>query len=94
LKALPETTPRMVKIILTGFPTLQNAATAINKGIDAYLMKPVNSDELLRLIKEHLDKQKQEAQYGQEKLADFVETRLKELTSKEPGSQETQETNN
>ncbi|HUK28865.1 MAG TPA: response regulator [Candidatus Acidoferrales bacterium] len=94
LKALPETTPRMVKIILTGFPTLQNAVTAINKGIDAYLMKPVNSDELLRLIKEHLDKQKQEAQYGQEKLADFVETRLKELTSKEPGSQETQETNN
>ena len=94
LKALPETTPRMVKIILTGFPTLQNAVTSINKGIDGYLMKPVNSDELLRLIKEHLDKQKQEGQYGQDKLADFVETRLKELTSKELGDQKEQGTDN
>jgi two-component system response regulator PilR (NtrC family) len=94
LKALPETTPRMIKIILTGFPTLQNAVTAINKGVDAYLMKPVNSDELMRLIREHLDKQRSETKYDQEKLADFVETRLKELTAKELNTQKKQETDN
>ena len=79
LTALKETTPRMVKIILTGFPALQNAIAAINKGIDAYLIKPVNTDELLRVIKEQLDKQKQEKEYGQQRLAQFVETRLREL---------------
>ena len=79
LTALTETTPKMVKIMLTGYPTLENAVKAINKGVDAYLIKPVNSDAMLKLIKEHLDKQKQEKEYGQQRVAQFVETRLKEL---------------
>jgi DNA-binding NtrC family response regulator len=83
LTALKETTPKMVKIILTGYPALQNAVTAINKGADAYLIKPVNTDELLRLIKEQLDKQKHETEYSQERVAQFVETRLMELQTEE-----------
>ena len=86
LQTLEETTPKMVKIILTGFPTLQNAVRAINKGVDAYLIKPVDTDELLRLIKENLEKQKHETEYDQNKLAKFVETRLKELTTNETDS--------
>ncbi len=73
----------MIKIILTGYPGLQNAVTAINKGIDAYLIKPVNADELLRVIKDHLEKQKQEKEYGQQKVAQFIESRFKELQTKE-----------
>ena len=83
LTALKETTPKMVKIILTGYPALQNAVAAINKGVDAYLIKPVNTDELLRLIKEHLHKQKHETEYSQQRLAQFVETRFKELQTEE-----------
>ncbi len=79
LTALKETTPKMVKIILTGYPALQNAVKAINKGVDYYLIKPVNTDELLRVIREHLDKQKREKEYSQQKVAQFVETRFKEL---------------
>ena len=83
LTALTETTPKMVKIMLTGYPTLENAVKAINKGVDAYLIKPVNSDAMLKLIKEHLDKQKQEKEYGQQRVAQFVETRFKELETEE-----------
>ena len=83
LTSLKDTTPRMVKIILTGFPGLQNAVTAINKGVDAYLIKPVNPSELLRVVKEHLDKQRQEKEYSQEKVAEFVETRFKQLENQE-----------
>jgi DNA-binding NtrC family response regulator len=83
LTALKETTPKMVKIILTGYPALQNAITAINKGVDAYLIKPVNTNEILRLIKELLDKQKHETEYSQQKVAQFVETRFKELETEE-----------
>ena len=82
LTALKETTPKMVKIILTGYPALENAIRAINKGVDAYLIKPVKTDELLKLIKEYLDKQKQEKEYGQQKIAQFVETRIKELADR------------
>jgi DNA-binding NtrC family response regulator len=83
LTALRETTPKMVKIILTGFPALENAVRSINKGVDGYLIKPVNPDELLRFIKEFLDKQKHESEYTQQRLAQFVETRLKELQAEE-----------
>jgi len=83
LTAMKETTPRMIKSILTGYPALQNATRAINKGVDGYLIKPVNTDELLRFIKENLDKQKHESEYSQERLAQFVETRLKELQPEE-----------
>ena len=83
LTALKETTPKMVKIILTGYPALQNAVAAINKGVDAYLIKPVNTDGLLRLIKEQLNKQKHETEYSQQRLAQFVETRFKELQTEE-----------
>jgi len=89
LSALRETTPRIVKIILTGYPDLQNAVTAINKGVDGYLVKPVNPPELLRVVKHHLDKQKQEMAYGEQKVAEFVETRFKELESQDRGSSET-----
>jgi DNA-binding NtrC family response regulator len=83
LTALKETTPRMIKIILTGYPALQNAVNAINKGVDYYLIKPVNTDELLRVIKEQLEKQRREKEYSQQKIAEFVETRLKELQTEE-----------
>ena len=83
LSALKDTTPRMVKIILTGFPGLQNAVTAINKGVDAYLIKPVNPNELLKVVKENLDKQKQERTYSQDKVAEFVESRFKQLETQE-----------
>ena len=82
LTKLKDTTPRMVKIILTGFPGLENAVTAINKGVDAYLIKPINATELLRVVKEHLNKQQQEKTYSQEKVAEFVESRFKELETK------------
>jgi DNA-binding NtrC family response regulator len=83
LSALKDTTPRMVKIILTGFPGLQNAVTAINKGVDAYLIKPVNPNELLKVVKENLEKQKQERSYSQDKVAEFVESRFKQLETQE-----------
>jgi DNA-binding NtrC family response regulator len=83
LTAMRETTPAMVKIILTGYPALQNAIDAVNKGADAYLVKPINMDELLRTVKQHLKKQSELNEYGQEKLAHFVETRLREVQAEE-----------
>ena len=83
LTTLKVTTPKMVKIILTGYPALDNAVKAINEGVDYYLIKPVEPIELLRVIKEQLDKQRREKEYGQQKLAQFVENRLNELQAQE-----------
>jgi DNA-binding NtrC family response regulator len=79
LTKMKDTTPKMRKIIITGYPTLQNAIEAVNKGADAYIMKPFNMDRVLATIKEQLEKQKEELKYSQEKVAEFIETRVREL---------------
>jgi DNA-binding response OmpR family regulator len=70
--------PRMRKIILTGHATLDNAIEALNLGADAYLMKPVNPKDLLKVIEEQLLKQQEDMAMSQEKFSDFVSTRIKQ----------------
>ena len=79
LTAMKETTPKMVKVIVTGYPSLQNAIEAVNEGADAYVMKPFNLDSVLNIIKEHLKKQQEARKYSEGKVAEFIETRAKEL---------------
>jgi two-component system response regulator PilR (NtrC family) len=83
LTALKETVPRMAKIMLTGYPSTQNAIDAVNGGADGYIVKPARMDELLRVVKEHLRRQQEAREYGEEKVKEFVESRVKELESKE-----------
>jgi DNA-binding NtrC family response regulator len=59
LTTLHEDLPKMVKIMVTGYPSLENAVEALNLGADAYVIKPVKPEELLALIKEKLEKQRE-----------------------------------
>jgi DNA-binding NtrC family response regulator len=47
--------PKMVKIVITGDPSLDNAIGAINEGAEGYILKPFDVQELLQVIKKHLD---------------------------------------
>jgi DNA-binding NtrC family response regulator len=82
LSAMKESTPKMVKIIVTGYPALQNAVEAVNKGADGYVLKPVDIDSLLKTIKEHLKRQKEAQKYSEQKVTEFIETRARELEVK------------
>ena len=79
LTEMKENTPKMVKIIITGYPSLENAIEAVDKGADAYILKPFDMDNVLNKIKEHLKKQQEAKKYSQEKVTEFIETRFKEL---------------
>ena len=83
LTKMKDTVPKMVKIIITGYPTLQNAIEAVNKGADGYIVKPINIEETLKIIREHLKKQEEERKYSEQKMVEFIETRVKELETKE-----------
>jgi len=79
LTKMKNAVPKTRKIIITGYPTLKNAVAAVNKNADAYLMKPVDIDKLLETIREQLKLQEAEKTYSEQKVADFIETRIKEL---------------
>ena len=81
LTILREVAPRMKKIIITGFPSLQNAINAVNEGADGYLLKPVGMDHLFKTIEELLRRQREEEKYSEKKVEEFIETRVKELES-------------
>jgi len=51
LEILHRESPRMVKIMMTGFPSLENAIASLKFGADAYIMKPVNPEKLLDVVK-------------------------------------------
>ncbi len=79
LTSFKETTPKMVKVIVTGYPSLQNAVEAVNKGANAYVLKPFNVKSVLQTIKEQLKKQREARKYSEERVTEFIETRAKEL---------------
>jgi DNA-binding NtrC family response regulator len=79
LKRIKETVPKMRKIIITGYPSIQNAIEALNQGADGYIVKPFDMPKVLATIKEQLKKEEEEKKYSQEKVKEFIETRVKEL---------------
>jgi two-component system response regulator AtoC len=82
LTAMRDTSPKMVKIIVTGYPSMENAIEAVNRGADAYIVKPFTMETLLRTIEEHLRKQKEAVKYSEKKVKEFIETRAEEYESK------------
>ena len=84
LSSLRETVPRMRKVIITGFPSMQNAVEALNKGADAYVTKPFEMEKILKTIKDQLKKQQEEKKFSQDKVTEFIQTRVKELEETKP----------
>lgn len=54
LKTLRELQPKMVNIIVTGHPSIENAVKSVNEKADGYLLKPVKIPEMLEMIKKVL----------------------------------------
>jgi two-component system response regulator PilR (NtrC family) len=80
LSMMKETIPKMAKIIITGYPSMQNAIEAVNRNADRYLLKPLNMEELLKIIKELLKKQQEEKKYSEAKVLEFIQSRIRELS--------------
>ena len=79
LKLMKPAVPRTRKIMVTGYPSTQNAIEALNKNADAYLIKPVDIEKLLSTIKEQLKLQEEESKFSEEKVAEFIESRVNEI---------------
>jgi DNA-binding response OmpR family regulator len=54
LAKLKKQLQQTIKIMITGFPSLETGVKALDEGADAYLVKPVKPEELLILLEEKL----------------------------------------
>jgi DNA-binding response OmpR family regulator len=57
LKKIRTLSPKTVVLMVTGYPTIDNAVESLNFGAAAYLTKPVIPQELLQFIKDKLSQQ-------------------------------------
>jgi len=80
LKLIKDNVPRTRKIMVTGYPSMQSAITALNKNADAYLVKPVDVEKLINTVKDQLRQQEEEKTFSEMKVAEFIETRVKEIS--------------
>ena len=82
LTELKEGSPKMRKIMVTGFPTLPNAVEALNKQANAYLTKPVEIPKMLKIIRDQLTLQEEEKTINEYKIGEFIKTRAKEFSER------------
>jgi two-component system response regulator PilR (NtrC family) len=78
LSLLKETSPRMVKIIMTGFPSVDNAIDAITNRVDSYLTKPINPENILKTVREQLSKQETEKEFTEDNVSKYITSRFKQ----------------
>jgi DNA-binding NtrC family response regulator len=83
LSLIKDTKPKMKIIIITGYPDAKTAIDAVNKKADAYLIKPYNPNELLEQIDLNIRQQKEELRYTQEKVLEYIKSRVRQLDEKE-----------
>ncbi len=60
LTKMPLGTPRMRTIIISGYPSLENTVGSLNLGADAYLVKPIDPSDLVKIVKDKLYEQEVE----------------------------------
>jgi DNA-binding NtrC family response regulator len=71
--------PKVKKIMLTGFPDTETAIKSVNEKADAYIVKPFDPEKLIEIISENLAQQKEELKYTQEKVLEYIQNRVREL---------------
>ncbi len=79
LTSMRGTQPKMMKIMVTGYPSLENAVDALNYGADAYVIKPLNPENLLGLIEKKLVEQSQAGKMTQENVTEWIRTRVRQI---------------
>jgi len=79
LKTIHKNQPEMMKIMVTGYPSLENAVIALNHGADAYIIKPVKPEKLLDLIEDKLEEQSQAEKMTEGKVTEWIKTRARRI---------------
>ncbi|MFQ6011541.1 MAG: response regulator [Nitrososphaerales archaeon] len=71
--------PSMVKIIITGFPSMLNATEALNKGVEAYVVKPFEPHDLVVTVKQKLKENSEQLRVIQNRVIANLTESVKKL---------------
>ena len=81
LTSIHRESPQSIKVMVTGYPSLENAVEALNLGADAYIMKPVDPTKLLQVLEEKIREQQETEKVSEEKVTEWIRHRARKLDS-------------
>jgi DNA-binding response OmpR family regulator len=73
VSAMRRIQPNAVTLILTGFPAFEAALRAIREQVDEFLVKPADTAELVRMIKQRLQQRQPRAPVLTKRLANIIQ---------------------
>ena len=79
LTQIAQISPSTMKIMVTGFPSLENSVTSLNFGANAYLVKPVDPEKLIEIVQDKIDEQSALQKIDETKVNDWIESRVRKL---------------
>lgn len=77
IERLTDTLPRMRKVIITGYASLENAVRALRLGANAFIMKPISPKDLLGVVEKELKLQREELKDLQDGMAEYIKNETK-----------------
>ena len=84
LAEVKDSTPKTLRVMITGSPSVETAVEAVNKLADGYILKPFDIDKVLERIRSLLERQSKDLWMTDDKVAEYILSRAKEqLTSNE-----------
>lgn len=78
LTEINDVSPKSRKVIITGYPSLDNAVDSVNLQADAYLIKPVKPTVFLKTVADNLKQQSEQEMTSEDNVLKWVESRYKE----------------
>ncbi len=79
LKIMDDHISKTFKIMITGYPSTENAIKALNLKADAYLIKPIDPGKLLKTVQEKLREREEADKVTEERVGKWIETRAQKL---------------
>ncbi|MBC7112847.1 MAG: response regulator [Candidatus Methanomethyliales bacterium] len=77
IERLTDTLPKMRKVVITGYASLENALRALSLGANAFIMKPISPKDLLGVVEKELKLQREELKDLQECMAEYIRNKAK-----------------
>jgi signal transduction histidine kinase len=76
IKEIEKICPDVQKIMITGYPTVENTIESLNAGADAYLVKPISPQQVLEVVKKKIEEQQENNSLSLDKVRKWIEKQI------------------
>ena len=76
IKEIDKIRPEVKKIMITGFPTIENTRESLNAGADAFLVKPISPQQVLEVVRKKVKEQEENDNLSLEKVKKWIERQM------------------